>query len=97
MWFQDSQGDKQNEIIAIIIRPQDFPKTEYVFKGKFPFECNENPAARHGLESIIINYKHTENKRTDWDRLFSLRATYESVDSFHKNEANQSACTIRGP
>lgn len=48
MWLQYRESHKEDEFVAVIIGPQDFPQSQDVFKRKLPLECNKYPTEEFG-------------------------------------------------
>lgn len=44
MAFQNCKDDKQNELVAIIVRPKHFPQSQHVLKWELALEGDKDPA-----------------------------------------------------
>lgn len=46
MRFQEGQRYKENEVVAVVIRPEYLPQTKDILEREFAFEGNQNPPER---------------------------------------------------
>ena len=54
--LQHGKCHEENKIIAVIVRPKNFPETKHVFEREFSFECDKNPpmdGSRLGLKATV--------------------------------------------